>query len=270
MLSNSGCNPDVFVGKEKMSLIKANFNENGLFEITLNRADKRNAFNAEMIEELTSAFHEAEKNENVKVVLIKAEGKSFSAGADLNWMKSMVEYDFDKNFDDSKKLYDMFEVARELSQPLVGLVKGHVMGGALGLVSVCDIVASEASTQFGFTEVRLGLVPAVISPFVLRKININKAYEFMLSGDLFNAQEAYDAGLIHFVGSEIEVNEYIANKIKSFTTVSSDAVKETKKLLQFLEIEENEIEVKEKVCTIISERRISEDAQDRMKSFLGK
>ncbi len=151
------------------SAVETKTQENQII-ITLSRPDKRNAFEPKMILELTKIFSDLTKNpENIHSVLLQGQGESFCAGADLQWMKSMANFDFDENLADSKELFKMFETMYHCPLPLIARVHGHCFGGALGLVAVSDVAIAEESTQFCFSEVRLGLAPAVISPFILKR-----------------------------------------------------------------------------------------------------
>lgn len=241
----------------------------GVLKIRLDRPDRHNAFHPQMIAELTEAFRTAAQREEVRVVVLSGEGKSFCSGADLAWMKSMADYTLEENREDSHKLFDMFEAARLCPVPVIGQIHGNVMGGATGLVAICDIAAAEESTRFGFTEVRLGLAPAVISPFVLRKLAPAAAREWMLTGRLFSAQEAKEAGLVQFVGTSEEVDQYVRKTINRFLQCGPEAVRETKKLISF--VEENQwSSMKEKTASVIAERRVSEEGQEGLRAFFEK
>jgi len=253
-----------------MDFVKIN-EDKGIFEIILNRPEKHNSFHPQMIEELTESFTAANDSQTAKVVLLRGEGKSFCSGADLSWMQSMVDFNFEENFEDSKKLYAMFESAKSCGNPVIGKIHGYVMGGAVGLVSICDVVAAEENTKFGFTEVKLGLAPAVISPFVLMKMNSSTARELMLTGRTFDATEARSANLVNFVGSEKEVNLYIEKTIEQFLSVDTTAVRETKKLISKVQGKDIKSEdVKNKTCQVIAHRRVSASAQLRLRDFLEK
>lgn len=242
--------------------------KNNIFTITLNRPDKRNAFHAPMIKEITQAFKEAAKSK-AKMVLLHAEGRSFCAGGDLDWMKSMKDFSFEQNVDDSRVLFEMFEAGYELNKPLVGKVHGHAMGGALGLVAVCDIVAAESATQFCFSEVKWGLVPAVISPFSLRKMVRSKADQLMLTAKIFDSQEALTAGLIHFHGNADEVDRFVNEQIDLLNQAAPIALEETKKLLKKVEGFKPRDFLAE-TTKVISERRVSEEGQKGLGFFLNK
>ena len=239
------------------------------YQIALNRPDKKNAFHSEMIAELTQAF-KGIKSSKSRYVHICAEGPSFSAGADLDWMKSMKDFSFEENKRDANLLFDMFEALSQSPLPITAKVKGHVMGGANGIVAMCDVVASETQTLFAFSEVKLGLIPAVISPFVLSKMSKSMARGLMLSGRAFTAGEALQGGLIHFQGSSSEVDEYLNKVHKSFLEAAPEAVKETLALLGTIENCYEWGEVREVTTNAISERRVSREGQEGMSAFFEK
>ena len=251
-----------------MSQVNINV-DNGIMNITLNRPEVRNAFHPEMIEELTDAFYEASEDDDVIAVLLKGEGKSFCSGADLSWMKSMVDFDYEANKEDSGKLFEMFNQAYQCEKPIVGHIHGHAMGGALGLIAICDFALAEKGTKFGFTEVKLGLVPAVISSFVIRKLNKGWAQRLMVGGEIFSTHDAYHAGLIQYSGSAEEVQNKISEYLEGIQNSSSEAISQTKKLLKFIETNEDK-KIKQESIEVISQRRVSEDGQKRLKNFLNK
>lgn len=236
--------------------------------ISLNRPEKRNAFHPGMMAELTKAFRDVSL-QSARAVVLTGEGESFCAGGDLDWMKSMAGYSLQENAKDSENLFDMYEAVRVCPLPVVGRVKGHAFGGGLGLLAVCDIVAAESKTQFCFSEVKWGLVPAVISSFVLEKMKPSKTREWMLTAKIFSASEGLDAGLLHFEGSESQVDQYVADTLKFLLKAGPEALRETKKLLRFLN--ENGPEVYRRESTrVIAERRVSAEGQAGLQSFLEK
>lgn len=251
-----------------MSFVNVQENE-GLLIIELNRPEKRNAFHPQMIQELTNAFIQANENDNLYAVLLKGAGVSFCAGADLGWMKSMVDYDFSQNQQDSKELFEMFDAGLKCRVPIVGKLHGHVMGGALGLAAICDIAAIEEGTKLCFSEVHLGLAPAVISPFILRKVQVNQARYLMTSGTLFDAKKAESIGLAEMSGTVDEVEVFLEKTLSNFKKCGKEAVRETKKLLQFVEVNNWE-SVKDETSKVIAERRVSSEGQGRLKKFLEK
>lgn len=250
-----------------MHFIKTNETKH-FFEITLNRPEKRNAFHPQMIEELTQAFRVASAS-NARAVVLTGEGKSFCAGADLEWMQSMVNYSFAENIADSEKLFEMFLTAVECDLPIITYAHGHVMGGALGLLAVSDIVALEENTKLSFSEVKLGLAPAVISPFVMRKMKMSYAHKLMLTGERFSSETAYNSGLVTEVVDESSASSAIMNLKSEFLLNGPDSVTATKKLLT-TEFVHYLTAQKDFVCEVISERRVSEEGQLGLKGFIEK
>ncbi len=239
------------------------------FRIILNRPEKRNAFHPEMIKEITEAFRLAARTTNAKYVFLCGEGKSFCSGGDLDWMKSMKEFSLEQNRNDSEILFEMFKAGYDLDLPILGKVHGHVMGGALGLVAICDIVAAELQTLFCFSEVKWGLVPAVISPFVLRKMKKSRADQMMLSAKVFSSERALDSGLVHYVGDEPSINKYLDDQRLLLSQAAPVALKETKRLLKRIEGFDPD-KFKKDTTQVIAERRVSEEGQKGLQFFIDK
>ena len=239
------------------------------FQITLARPDKRNAFHPQMIKEITEAFRMAQKEEKAKYVYLSGEGKSFCSGADLDWMKSMKDYTLERNRQDSEELFEMFQAGYDLDLPMIGKAHGHVMGGALGLISLCDIVVAELQTSFCFSEVKWGLVPAVISPFVTRKMSKPRADQMMLSAKLFSADEALASGLVHFVGDEPHMDILLGEQFELMDQAAPFALRETKKLLKKVE-GFDAVSFKQSTTQVIAERRISPEGQMGLQAFVDK
>jgi methylglutaconyl-CoA hydratase len=252
-----------------MKFIKIeNFENNDQVKVlSLNRPEVKNAFHPEMIQEITNFFTQESQSKNTQVILLKGEGTAFCAGADLNWMKSMVDYSVEENMSDSKKLWAMFESIQNCSVPVVGLAHGAVFGGALGLLACCDYVFAEEKTQFCFSEVKLGLAPAVISSFISRKVQDAFVRPFMLSAEVFKTSQALQIGLVHKSYSEkIELSEVV----KVFSGNGLEAMRETKKLLNQL-LETSDTETRKNLCAqVITQRRMSVEGQERLKKFLSK
>jgi methylglutaconyl-CoA hydratase len=234
--------------------------------VSLDRPEVKNAFHPEMISEITETFLKIKSEKDVKAVVLKGEGTAFCSGADLNWMKEMVQYSFDQNVKDSEKLWEMFEAITFCPVPVIAVVHGAVYGGALGLLAACDYVFAEKKTQFCFSEVKLGLAPAVISSFVLRKISDTHARSLMLSAEVFSTEKAQSIGLVH---SHFSDNADIETMMKYFSGNGIEAMKETKKLLN--EISDADWAKQKQLTTkVISERRTSAEGQERLKKFLQK
>lgn len=239
--------------------------DQGVKEVWLNRPELHNAFNAELIEEMISLF-DSFKNE--RLIIFSGRGASFCAGADLNWMKAMKDYSQEENFKDSKRLAKMFSVINNCDVPIIGRVNGHALGGGVGLVSVCDLVIAHQKVMMGFTEVRLGLIPAVISPYCISKIGESNARAWMISGERFSAQEALKMGLVHEVCEESELDEKVNDWKKKFLASGPQASKEAKKLIRSVV---NNLKLSEDfTCQMIAQRRISPEGQEGMRALLEK
>ncbi len=174
--------------------------------ITLNRPDKRNALNFDVVSELKDAFLDAEQDPNVKVVVLRANGKVFCAGADLEYLQQLQKNSYADNLADSSHLKDLFHQIYTHKKVVIAQIHGHAIAGGCGLATVCDISFSAPEAQFGYTEVRIGFVPAIVTIFLLRKIGETRAKEMLLSGELISAKKAEEYGLINFIvpANEIE------------------------------------------------------------------
>lgn len=237
--------------------------------VKLNRPEMRNAFNPEMIAELTKTFHDLQARRDLRAVVLQGEGKSFCAGADLNWMKEMVNFSFSQNREDSLKLFYMFESIANCMLPIIGQIHGAAFGGALGLLAVCDEVIAEEGTQFCFSEVKLGIAPAVISSFVNRKAVPGKVRPLMLSGVVFNPHIAQQAGLVTEVVPAGEGHTAVQKVLHGYLQCGPEAVRETKKLLNDLPFM-TWGQQRDNTTTLIAERRASDEGQEGLKSFLEK
>ena len=235
--------------------------------VSLNRPDVKNAFHPDMIAELTAYFESLKQNSNLKAVILRGEGTAFCAGADLNWMKSMVDYSFEENMLDSKKLWQMFDAVQSCPVPVIAVAHGAVFGGALGILACCDYVYAEEKTKFCFSEVKLGLSPAVISDFITRKIQDAYVRPLMLSAEVFSTSTALRIGLAHknFSG-QINLDDVAG----TFAANGVEAMRETKKLLNALTATGVFSERQHLTAKTISERRMSVEGQERLKKFLTK
>lgn len=238
--------------------------------MALNRPDVRNAFHPTMIRELTEAFTALSARTDISVVVLRGEGKSFCAGADLGYMKSMANYTLEENRKDSEQLFEMFWAMRSCPQPVVGRVHGHVMGGATALVALCDVAAAVDGTQFCFSEVRLGLAPAVISPFILEKMAAAPARRYMLTAEIFGAEEALESGMIHHRGDEASVDAFVASIVKTLANNGPEAVRATKTLIHSVSDTPDWNRRRELTTRVIAERRVSEEGQEGLSGFFEK
>ncbi len=248
-----------------MKYIEVIAQENGVTEVWLNRPELHNAFNAELIEEMITAF---EGFRNERLIVLSGRGTSFCAGADLNWMKAMRNYSKDENFRDSKRLARMFAAINDCDVPVLGRVNGPALGGGVGLVSVCDYVVAKAEASFGFTEVRLGLIPAVISPYCIAKIGESNARAWMLSGERFLGEEAKRMGLVHEICSGDELDVKIEGVKNKFLAAGPEAAKEAKRLVRG--VVRNLKGAEDFTCQMIADRRVSAEGQEGMRALLEK
>lgn len=182
---------------------------NRIAEITLNRAEKRNALNPELVTTLTSAFLQAQSDENVKVIVLKANGDVFSAGADLAYMQQLQHFSYEENVQDSKASKELFETIRTLSKVVIAQVEGHAIAGGCGLATICDIIFAVPGAKFGYTEVKLGFVPAIVSCYLVQKVGETLAKKLLISGELFSADEALKYNLITYVTKPEEINQIV-------------------------------------------------------------
>jgi methylglutaconyl-CoA hydratase len=239
--------------------------------VALNRPELRNAFNDRLIEEGIELFEALARDaEGVRVVVLRGEGKVFCAGADLNWMSRMVSYSREENVADSSRLARLFAVMNELPVPLVGRIHGAAIGGGVGLVAVCDVAVAAADAVFGLSEVKLGILPAVISPYVIAKIGETHARALFLTGERFGAERAQRIGLVHAVAaSESEIDEEVNRLTAELSSSGPEAVRACKKLV--FEVARCDIEdAVSRTIDAIAERRVSSEGQQGMQAFLRK
>lgn len=177
--------------------------------ITIDRPDKRNALNFTMVSELLEAFKTAELDAEVKVCVLRANGKAFCAGADLDYLKQLQAYDFDQNLQDSSHLKSLFEWIYKMGKPVIAMIQGHAIAGGAGLATVCDFAFSVPEAQFGYTEVRIGFIPAIVMVFLIRKIGETRAKELLLSGDIVDAATAEKYNMINKVVPAAEIEAHV-------------------------------------------------------------
>ena len=195
--------------------------EDRIAEITINRPEKRNALNPGLVTELTAAFLAAQSDADVKVVVLKANGDVFSAGADLAYMQQLQNFSYDENIQDSTVLKNLFETIRTLSKVVIAQVEGHAIAGGCGLATICDFVFAVPEAKFGYTEVKLGFVPAIVSCYLIQKVGETLSKKLLLSGDLFTAEEALKYNLITTVTKAEEINRIVREFALNLTTNTS-------------------------------------------------
>jgi methylglutaconyl-CoA hydratase len=241
----------------------------GIITVTLNRPDVRNAFNASLISELTDCFSHLDHNYNLRAVVLAGAGNVFCAGADITWMKDSIHYTEAQNREDAMRMARMFQAIDLCPHPVIGRVQKAAFGGAVGLVSVCDVVVADDNAKFSFSEVRLGIVPAVISSFALRKIGLTHARRFFLTGEIFSAQTAKEIGLIHEVVPEAQLSSKVKAIGAEILKSGPKAVREAKILTQRVPALHYE-EVLEFCAKTIARVRASQEGQEGLKAFLEK
>jgi len=237
--------------------------------IILNRPELHNAMNEKLMKELTSCFKKINNDDQKKIIILTGKGKSFSAGADLNWMKSMANYSKEENIEDSRLLSDLYETIYNSPKPIIGHINGHAFGGGIGLIAVCDITIAPPDKKFAFSEVNLGIIPSVISTYIVKRIGISNMRRLFITGEIFNSQYANKIGLIDYVVNEKEIDEEIQKNIMKLRTSGPKAIKEVKKLIEKYEHIDLD-KYKEHTVNKISELRISEEGQEGIKAFLEK
>ena len=236
--------------------------------VTLNRPDVRNAFNEALIADLTAWAAEAAVAPGIRGAILRGSGKTFCAGADVNWMAKTVTYTRDENMADALRMRRMFEAIDELPFPVIGRIHGAALGGGAGLAAVCDIVVAADDATFGFTEVKLGILPAVISPFALRKIGISAARELFLTGARFGAARAREIGLVHAVVPESDLDARVESYVNEIRSAAPEAVREAKRMIR--DVAGRVATEADITASAIAERRVSAEGQEGLRAFLGK
>ncbi len=246
----------------------------GILTISLNRPDIRNAFNEVMIDELARVFRNEALAPEVRAVVLKGNGAVFCAGGDLNWMKRSIHLTLEENLTDTLTLTNMFALLNEFSKPVIGVIHGAAIGGGVGLVAICDIVLAEKETVFSLSEVRLGVVPACIGPFVESKIGASHCRALFLSAERFKAQKAKDVGLIHEVfDTRAQLDEHLSTLCKNLLECGPIAMAVAKRLVLDLSWPERRSRVPdciEYVARTLAELRIGPEAQEGVSAFLEK
>jgi methylglutaconyl-CoA hydratase len=242
----------------------------GVVFVTLDRPEVHNAFNEVLIAELIECFGGIESRRSARLVVLRSNGPNFCAGADLNWMSKMVAYTREENIRDSSLLAKMYAVMNECPLPIIGRIQGAAIGGGVGLVAVCDIAITTRESKFGLSEVKLGILPAVISPYVISKIGQSHARALFLTGERFDADRALRAGLVHRVVEGADALDAAVNDtIAQLRTSGPEAVRECKRLIGFVATHELADAIPYTI-EAISTRRISEEGQQGMSAFLSK
>jgi methylglutaconyl-CoA hydratase len=237
--------------------------------LTLNRPDVRNAFNEEVIAELTSWAQAVATDTAVRVVVLRGAGKVFSAGADANWMARMVDYSHAENVEDATRMAAMFLALNRIPAGVIGRIHGAALGGGAGLAAICDIAVAEERALFGFTETKLGILPAVISPYVLPKIGPSAARELFLTGMRFSAARAKEVGLVHAVVPADDLDHAVQMYVDELLAASPTGIAAAKALIPAVWGKSPE-EAMAITSNAIASQRVSPEGQDGLKAFLDK
>jgi methylglutaconyl-CoA hydratase len=237
--------------------------------VTLNRPEVHNAFNARMIAELQDAFEQIGDDDDVRAVVLRGEGTNFCAGADLNWMRASLDFSHDDNVADALKMSDMFRTVDACRHPVIAQLHGAALGGGSGLTAVCDIAIAAEGTLFGFTEARLGIAPAVISPFVLRKIGESHARALFVTAERFDAVRAQAIGLVHRVVPLDELDDAVTNTLRSIGQCSPAGVRAAKLMARTVP-QLSQDDARETTAATIAGLRASSEGQEGIRAFLEK
>jgi methylglutaconyl-CoA hydratase len=229
-----------------------------VLRVTLARPDRHNAFDAALITALADAFADVG---DARCVVLAGEGRSFCAGADVEWQRSSIDLSFDENVEDAMRLYRMLQAIESCPAPVVARVQGYALGGGSGLVACCDIALAAPDAVFGYSEVRLGIIPAVISPFVIPRIGPGAARRYFLTGERFDAKTALRIGLVHEVADDLDAA--VAVIVDALLQGGPEAVRAAKQLVR-------EAPAGEATAQIAAQRRTSDEGQDGLRAFLDK
>ena len=244
--------------------------EGGVARIQLNRPELRNAFDDIVIAELTQAFVDAGAAPQVRAIVLGANGPAFCAGANLNWMKRMADYSRDENINDAGKLATMLRTIADCPKPTIACVQGDVYAGGMGLVAACDIAVSVDTAWYCLSEVKIGLIPATISPYVLRAMGTRAAQRYFLTAERFTATEAHRIGFVHEVVAADALDAKVAEVVKALTSASPAAVRACKTLIADVAGQDIDDALIEKTVQGIADIRASEEGREGVRSFLEK
>jgi methylglutaconyl-CoA hydratase len=252
----------------KLTTVKYEINDK-LACVTFNRPEIHNAFNSTVIAEMTQVFKAIGDEKNVRVVLLTGEGKSFCSGADLNWMRGVIKQTFEENLAESNALAELFHIMYTCKRPIVGRINGAAIGGGTGFVSVCDIAIAARSAKFSFSEVKIGVVPACIGPYVVKKMGEGKTRELFITGERMNADRAHEVGLINKVVDDDQLDAEVDKMIKAIISSGPEAVGMAKELIRSVPGMKPE-EYKPYTAEMIAKLRVSDEGQEGMDAFLNK
>jgi methylglutaconyl-CoA hydratase len=251
-------------------LLTLKTDDRGVATVTLNRPEVHNAFNAELVAELSKAFDRV-ADDGARVLVLTGEGHSFSAGADLNWMRSMAEASEADNREDAGRLAAMLRKLDRLPCPSVARVNGHAFGGGVGLIACCDLAVALETAKFGLTEVRLGLAPATIAPFVIPRIGVNNARHYMLTGERIDAERAVHIGLVSDTVPNGQLDGHVEDLVKLLLAGGPRAQGHCKELIRTLsDGAQDAAEIDRRTSELIAALRVSREGQEGLSAFLEK
>jgi len=250
--------------------VQQTFGANGVVTLKLNRPEVHNAFDDQLIAELTHKLRHLDHEASVRVVILAAEGKSFSAGADLNWMKRMTRYSEAENLRDAVGLASLMRALSSMTKPTVARIQGAAYGGGVGLVACCDIAVASRSALFSLSEVRLGLIPAVISPYVIAAIGERNARRYFLTAERFDAQAALRIGLVHSVVDDGELDTTVAGIVGELLKGGPKAIAAAKDLISHVAHRPIDQILAEETAARIAQIRVSPEGQEGIAAFLDK
>jgi methylglutaconyl-CoA hydratase len=245
------------------------FEKDKIATITLNRPDVHNAFNNSLINDLYDAFEKLKDEREIRVIILTGIGKSFCAGADLNWMRSVIRYSYEQNYAESLKLAQLMYLIFTHPKPIIAKINGPAIGGGVGLMSACDILIAAEDAQFGLSEVRLGLVPAAISPFVMSRIGQAMARELFITGERIDARRALEIGLLNKIVPHYQLDEAVNEKVRLILNNGPMAIKKVKEMI-FTVTQIKFPEIQEYTARLIADLRLSSEGQEGMNAFLEK
>lgn len=246
--------------------------ERGVATLTLNRPDVRNAFDNDLTAKITGLLVELQARNDVRVVVLTGAGTSFSSGADINWMRAMADFSEEQNYEDALQLAELMATLNHLTKPTIGRINGHAFGGGVGLVCCCDIAIAASDAMFCLSEVRLGLVPAVISPYVIDAVGPRNARRFFLSAEPMSARKARRVGLVHEVAKTGKLDVAVEDQVAMLLKGGPSALRESKELVHMASGHSftADLALKKRTAEIIAQMRVSDEGQEGLQAFLQK
>lgn len=250
--------------------VQARIDARGVASVVINRPDKHNAFDDSMIRDLRQAFRVLADDRSVRVMVLSSNGRHFSAGGDLAWMQRMADFDRDHNLQDAEDLAGMLQDLRQMPQPTIAQVQGAAFGGAVGLVSCCDIAIASSTARFALSEVRIGLIPATIGPYVIAAIGERAARRFFVTGEAFDAAAALRHGLVSEVVAHDDLESVVSDLCDTILDNGPQAIRAAKDLITEISGIPATDELVRETCRRIADLRVSEEGQEGLKAFLEK